>query len=128
CLASSDSSRYDKNCETWRQDKQQDQKIGNASQDERQETRFNNNRELCQQQHQNRESVNDGLTKSSHTVKTTVLIGDSMIKQIDCKRLQRAVNGRHSRGSRIRNETYREAKVDAMKHYLKPCLQQNRTE
>ena len=45
-----------------------------------------------------------------------------MIKQIDCKRLQRAVNGQYSRGMKIRKETYRGAKVDAMKHYVKPCL------
>ena len=129
-LASPDSSRYDKNWKTWRQDEQQDKNIDNVSQDERQEMRFNNNRELRQQQqHQNRESVNAGPpdggrqdTRSSHTVKTMVLIGDSMIKQIDCKRLQWAGNGWHSRGSRIRNETYRGANSDAMKHYVKPCL------
>ena len=40
----------------------------------------------------------------------------------DCKRLQRAVNGQYSRGMKIRKQTYRGAKVDAMKHYVKPCL------
>ena len=45
-----------------------------------------------------------------------------MIKQIDCKRLQRVVNGQYSRRMKIRKETYRGAKVDAMKHYVKPCL------
>ena len=59
--------------------------------------------------------------QSNHN-KAAVVIGDSMIKQIDCKRLQRAANGQYSRGMRIRKETYRGAKVDAMKHHVKPCL------
>ena len=65
--------------------------IDNVSQGERQEMRFNNNRELRQQQqYQDRASVNglpDGGrqdTSSSLIVKTTVIVCDSMIKQIDC--------------------------------------------
>ena len=44
------------------------------------------------------------------------------MKQIDCKRLHRAVNGQYSCGMKIRKEIYRGAKVDAMKQYVKPCL------
>ncbi len=59
--------------------------------------------------------------RSNHN-KATVVIGDSMIKQIDCKKLQRVANGQYSCGMRIRKEKYRGAKVDAMKHHVKPCL------
>ena len=45
-----------------------------------------------------------------------------MIKQIDCKTLQRAANGQYSRGMKTRKETYRGAKVDGMKYYVKPCV------
>ncbi len=69
--------------------------------------------------HQNAKGMQD--FQSNHN-KATVVIGDSMIKQIDCTRSVRLANGQYSRGMRIRKETYRGAKVDAMKHHVKPCL------
>jgi lysophospholipase L1-like esterase len=51
--------------------------------------------------------------------KTTVIVGDSMIKHLDPRRMQRSVKGGKSK---IVSETYRGAKTDAMKHHIKPCL------
>ncbi|CAB4001609.1 Scavenger receptor cysteine-rich type 1 M130 [Paramuricea clavata] len=61
----------------------------------------------------------------SNTQASTVIIGDSMIKYIDSKRLLRGIkkNGQISRRTAIRAETYRGAGVDDMKHHIKPCLQ-----
>ncbi len=61
----------------------------------------------------------------SNTQASTVIIGDSMIKHIDSKRLLRGIkkNGQISRRTAIRAETYRGAGVDDMKHHIKPCLQ-----
>ena len=127
-LGSPDNSR-DKRCKTFRQGEQPDGKFDNGSQDgnKRRETKFKNNREVRKQHRQDRDLKNGTPEyrrqdfQSNHN-KAAVVIGDSMIKQIDCKRLQRAANGQYSRGMRIRKETYRGARVDAMKHHVKPCL------
>ena len=101
-LATSDSSRHNKNCKTGRQDKQQHRKIDKLPHDgKRQEPRSNNNRKPRQEQEHHDRGSNQSHVfyrlvthRANHTVKTTVIIGDSMIKQIESKRLQRAVNGR----------------------------------
>ncbi len=128
-LGSPEKNSHDKRCKTFRQGEQPDGKFDNGSQDgnKRRETKFKNNREVRQQQRQDRDLENGTPEcgrqdfQSNHN-KATVVIGDSMIKQIDCKRLQRAANGQYSRGMRIRKETYRGANVDAMNHHVKPCL------
>jgi hypothetical protein len=63
-------------------------------------------------------------TSKSNTQASTVIIGDSMIKYIDSKRLLRGIkeNGQISRRTAIRAETYRGAGVDDMKHHIKTYL------
>ena len=50
---------------------------------------------------------------------STVIIGDSMIKHLDSRRLQRSIKGEESK---VFAETYRGAKISAIKHHIKPCL------
>ncbi|CAB4001237.1 Hypothetical predicted protein [Paramuricea clavata] len=60
----------------------------------------------------------NGNTEKS--VKTTYIVGDSMIKHLDCHRLKRSVqNG----NKRVHAETYRGTTTDAMQYHIKPCLQ-----
>ena len=64
-----------------------------------------------------KENANANTEKS---VKTTYIVGDSMIKHLDCHRLNRSVqNG----NKRVHAETYRGATTDAMQYHIKPCLQ-----
>ena len=59
---------------------------------------------------------------NTEAFKTTYIVGDSMLKHIDCHRLRRSVKDKKKK---IYAETYRGATVDAMQHYIKPCLQRN---
>ena len=128
-LGPPDSNKHDKRRKTSGQGQQPDEKINNRSQNgnKRRETKFKDNREVQQQNPQQRQLENGSPEYSrqdpqSNHNKATVIIGDSMIKQIDCKRLQQVVNGQYSRGMKISKGTHWGAKVDAMKHYVKPCL------
>jgi lysophospholipase L1-like esterase len=56
---------------------------------------------------------------------STVIIGDSMIKHLDSRRLQRSIKGEESK---VFSETYcRGAKISAIKHHIKPCLDKKPT-
>ena len=76
------------------QGQQSDEKIANKSQngDKRRETKFKNNSEKQQQKRQHKQLENGSPeyarqdSQSNHN-KATVIIGDSIIKQIDCKTL-----------------------------------------
>jgi hypothetical protein len=62
------------------------------------------------------------LIRDSHSieksVKTTYIVGDSMIKHLDCHRLKRSVlNG----NKRVHAETYRGATTDAMQYHIMQC-------
>ena len=52
-------------------------------------------------------------------ISTTAIIGDSLIKHLDCRRLHHSLKSKHKR---ILAETYRGDNVNAMKHHIKPCL------
>ena len=56
---------------------------------------------------------------------STVIIGDSMIKHLDSRRLQRSIKGEESK---VFAETYRGAKISAIKHHIKPCLDKKPTQ
>ena len=56
---------------------------------------------------------------------STVIIADSMIKHLDSRRLQRSIKGEESK---VFAETYRGAKISAIKHHIKPCLDKKPTQ
>ena len=59
------------------------------------------------------------VEKSKKASITTVIVGDSMIKHLDPKRLKRSMkNGKQS----VFVETYRGSNLEAMSHHIKPCL------
>ena len=51
------------------------------------------------------------------TSTSTTIVGDSLIRHLDCRRLRRS-----SKQKQVFAETYRGANIDAMKHHIKPCL------
>jgi hypothetical protein len=85
----------------------------------------NNKHEQLNQKQNEPQTKGNTSQSASNTQASTVIIGDSMIKYMDSKRLLRGIkkNGQISRRTAIRAETYRGAGVDDMKHHIKPCLQ-----
>jgi lysophospholipase L1-like esterase len=67
-------------------------------------------------------SRNKKINKASTS---TVIIGDSLIKHLDSRRLQRSIKGEESK---VFAETYRGAKISAIKHHIKPCLDKKPTQ
>ncbi|CAB4016717.1 Hypothetical predicted protein, partial [Paramuricea clavata] len=57
--------------------------------------------------------------KTNKASTSTVIVGDSIIKHLDSRRLQRSIKGEESK---VFAETYRGAKISAIKHHIKPCL------
>ena len=90
---SPDNNKHDKRRQTSGQGQQPDEKIDNRSQNgnERREIKFKNNREV----QYNNKNLNIDTLKMGHQItrqdpqsnhyRATVIIGDSMIKQIDCE-------------------------------------------
>lgn len=56
---------------------------------------------------------------------STVIVGDSMTKHLDSRRLQRSVKAGQRK---VFVETYRGAKSSDMKHHIKPCLTKKPTQ
>ena len=74
-----------------------------------------NNKHEQLNQKQN-EPQTKGNTSQSATV---IIVGDSIIKHLDKRRLQRSITKSH----KVRTETYSGANIAAMKHHIKPCLE-----
>ena len=55
---------------------------------------------------------------SKAKVPSTVIIGDSMTKHLDSRRLQRS----SKTVRRVSTQTYRGATIEDMKHHIRPCL------
>ena len=65
---------------------------------------------------QRKQNVKKGDTNEKIT---TVIVGDSMVKHLDPKRLKRSIAaGNHN----IYVETYRGSNTEAMSHHIRPCV------
>lgn len=65
---------------------------------------------------QRKQNVKKGDTNEKVT---TVIVGDSMVKNLDSKRLKRSIAaGNHN----IYVETYRGSNTEAMSHHIRPCV------
>ena len=57
--------------------------------------------------------------KDGSTCTTTVIVGDSLTKQLDTRRLKRSIK---KGNQKIFLETYKGANTDAIKHHVRPSL------
>ena len=63
--------------------------------------------------------VNQEATSNSDKSYTVVIIGDSIIKHLDTRRLKKSVK---NRSVKVYAESYRGANTEAVKHHIMPCL------
>ena len=79
-----------------------------------------NNVSKTDKHEQYNESESEIRRNTSSQSPSVVIVGDSMIKHLDKRRLQRSIT---SKPHKVRMETYSGANIAAMKHHIKPCLE-----
>ena len=79
-----------------------------------------NNVSKTDKHEQYNESESEIKRNTSSQSPSVVIVGDSMIKHLDKRRLQRSIT---SKSHKVRTETYSGANIAAMKHHIKPCLE-----
>ena len=79
-----------------------------------------NNISKTDKHEQYNESESEIRRNTSSQSPSVVIVGDSMIKHLDKRRLQRSIT---SKPHKVRTETYSGANIAAMKHHIKPCLE-----
>ena len=79
-----------------------------------------NNISKTDKHEQYNESESEIRRNTSSQSLSVVIVGDSMIKHLDKRRLQRSIT---SKPHKVRTETYSGANIAAMKHHIKPCLE-----